>query len=74
MLEFWIDPDSPYHKDVFASGKEFIFYCNGAWRSALAADVAQQMGLEPVCEMAGGFTAWKHAGFPVVERPARRRS
>jgi rhodanese-related sulfurtransferase len=71
MLEFWIDPDSPYHKDVFASGKEFIFYCNGAWRSALACDVALQMGLEPVCEMAGGFTAWKNAGLPVAERPKK---
>ena len=68
MLEFWIDPDSPYYKDVFAPGKEFVFYCNGAWRSALAADVAQQMGLEPVVEMDGGFTAWKNAGFPVAER------
>ena len=68
MLEFWIDPDSPYHKDIFASGKEFIFYCNGAWRSALACDVARQMGLEPVCEMDGGFTAWKKAGLPVAER------
>lgn len=68
MLEFWIDPASPYHKDVFASGKDFVFYCNGAWRSALATDVAQQMGLEPVCEMDGGFTAWKSAGFPVAER------
>ena len=46
MLEFWLDPDSPYHKDVFAADKEFIFYCNGAWRSAHAADVARQMGLE----------------------------
>ena len=72
MLEFWIDPDSPYHKDVFASGKSFIFYCNGAWRSALATDVAQQMGLAPVCEMDGGFTAWKNAGFPVAERPTRK--
>jgi rhodanese-related sulfurtransferase len=71
MLEFWIDPDSPYHKEVFASGKEFIFYCNGAWRSALAADVAQQMGLEPVCELDGGFTAWKSAGLPVAQRPRR---
>jgi rhodanese-related sulfurtransferase len=71
MLEFWIDPDSPYHKEVFASGKEFVFYCNGAWRSALAADVAQQMGLESVCEMDGGFTAWKNAGFPVAERPRK---
>jgi rhodanese-related sulfurtransferase len=72
MLEFWIDPDSPYHKDVFASGKAFVFYCNGAWRSALAADVAGQMGLEPVYEMDGGFAAWKKAGYPVAERPGRR--
>jgi len=68
MLEFWIDPDSPYYKDVFTPGKEFVFYCNGAWRSALAADVAQQMGLETVVEMDGGFTAWKNKGFPVAER------
>ena len=72
MLEFWIDPDSPYHKDIFASGKEFVFYCNGAWRSALATDVAQQMGLEPVLEMDGGFAAWKKAGFPVAERSAKK--
>lgn len=72
MLEFWIDPDSPYHKDVFASGKTFVFFCNGAWRSALAADVAQQMGLEPVCEMDGGFAAWKAAGFPVAERTRKK--
>jgi rhodanese-related sulfurtransferase len=68
MLEFWVDPESPYHKEVFASGKEFVFYCNAAWRSALAADVAQQMGLDRVCEMDGGFTAWKTAGHPVAER------
>jgi rhodanese-related sulfurtransferase len=74
MLEFWIDPDSPYYKDVFGSGKEFIFYCNGAWRSALATDVAQQMGLAPVCEMDGGFTAWKNAGFPVAERASKKSS
>ena len=72
MLEFWIDPDSPYYKEVFGSGKNFIFYCNGAWRSALATDVAQQMGLEPVYEMDGGFAAWKKAGFPVAERPSKK--
>ena len=72
MLEFWIDPDSPYYKDAFAPGKEFVFYCNGAWRSALACDVAQQMGLGPVVEMDGGFTAWKRAGYPVAERPQRK--
>jgi rhodanese-related sulfurtransferase len=74
MLEFWIDPDSPYHKEVFASGKQFIFYCNGAWRSALATDVARDMGLEPVAELEGGFTAWKNAGLPVAERPRKASS
>ena len=68
MLEFWIDPESPYHRDVFVKGKEFVFFCNGAWRSALAADVAQQMGVENVSEMDGGFTAWKNAGHPVAEK------
>ena len=74
MLEFWVDPDSPYYKDVFAPGKEFVFFCNAAWRSALACDVVQQMGLEPVCEMDGGFTAWKSAGYPVAERAKRQPS
>jgi rhodanese-related sulfurtransferase len=72
LLEFWIDPESPYFKDVFGSGKEFVFYCNGAWRSALAADTAQAMGLERVTEMDGGFAAWKSAGFPVAERRAKK--
>ena len=72
MLEFWLDPDSPYHKDVFAADKEFVFYCNGAWRSALAADVAQQMGLERVVEMDGGFAEWKKKGSPVAEKAAKK--
>jgi rhodanese-related sulfurtransferase len=72
MLEFWIDPESPYHKDVFASGKEFVFYCNLGWRSALAADVAQQMGLERVLDMEGGFNAWKERGLPVAERAQKK--
>src|SRR5512132_4596796 len=72
MLECWIDPDSPYHKDVFAADKEVVFYCNGAWRSALAADVAQQMGLEAVVEMDGGFAAWKSKGYPVADKPAKK--
>ena len=65
MLEFWVDPDSPYHKDVFAADKEFVFYCNGAWRSALAADVLQQMGYTNVFSMAGGWKAWKDSGAPI---------
>ena len=68
MLEFWIDQTSPYARDVFVKGKEFVFFCNGAWRSALAADTAQQMGLEHVSELDGGFTAWKNAGHPVAEK------
>ena len=36
MIEFWVDPESPYHKDIFASGKTFVFYCRSGWRSALA--------------------------------------
>ncbi|HEY0833949.1 MAG TPA: rhodanese-like domain-containing protein [Azospirillum sp.] len=71
MLEFWVDPDSPYHKPVFASGKRFIFYCASAWRSALATDVVQRMGLEPVCHLQGGFKAWKEAGLPVAPMPEK---
>ena len=65
MLEFWICPDSPYHKPVFAEEKEFVFFCAGAMRSALAAKVAQDMGLRPVAHMLGGFGGWKKAGAPV---------
>lgn len=66
MLEFWVDPDSPYHKPIFASGKRFVFYCASAWRSALATDTVRAMGLEPVCHLEGGFKAWKEAGLPVA--------
>jgi rhodanese-related sulfurtransferase len=65
MLEFWIDPDSPYHKPVFAQDKKFVFFCAGGWRSALAAATAKDMGLQPVAHMDGGFAAWKKAGGPV---------
>jgi rhodanese-related sulfurtransferase len=65
MLEFWIDPASPYYKDFFASGNRFVFFCGGGWRSALAAKAAQDMGLTPVCHVEGGFGAWKSAGAPV---------
>lgn len=64
MLEFWIDPDSPYHRDLFAADKKFVFYCASAWRSALATLTAQQMGLN-ACHIAGGFTAWKEAQGPI---------
>jgi rhodanese-related sulfurtransferase len=64
MLEFWIDPESPYAKPVFAEDKRFIFFCAGGWRSALAAKTAQEMGLENVAHIEGGFGAWKQAGGP----------
>ncbi len=64
MLEFWIDPESPYHKEIFSSGKHFVFFCAGGWRSALAARTALEMGLETVSHVEGGFSAWKDAGLP----------
>lgn len=65
MLEFWIDPESPYHKPVFASGKRFVFYCGSGWRSSLSAKTAQDMGLENVTHIGGGYTAWRAASAPV---------
>ena len=65
MLEFWIDPDSPYYKDLFGSGKRFVFYCQSGWRSALATQTVQRMGLPNVCHVGGGFRAWADAGHPV---------
>ena len=64
MLEFWVDPQSPYARDVFQSGQRFIFFCAGGLRSALAAKSVQEMGLSPVCHMAGGYSAWKKNDYP----------
>jgi len=68
MLEFWVDPDSPYYREIFGSGKIFILYCGSAWRSALATAALQEMGLEPVTHIEGGFSAWKKAGYPIAQR------
>jgi rhodanese-related sulfurtransferase len=65
MLEFWIDPESPYAKPIFQGDKKFIFHCAGGLRSALAAKTAQDMGLKPVAHMGGGFAAWRDAGGPI---------
>ena len=64
MLEFWVAPDSDYHKDIFASGKKFIFFCALGHRSALATFAIQNMGLSPVAHIKGGYTAWKKSGAP----------
>ncbi|UWQ48745.1 rhodanese-like domain-containing protein [Leisingera caerulea] len=68
MLEFWIDRDSPYHKPVFNQDKTYVFYCASAWRSALSAKAAMEMGLKPVVHLEGGFTEWAKQGGPVVPR------
>ena len=69
MLEFWIDPASPYYKPVFGEDKQFVFFCAGGLRSVLAAKTAQDMGLKPVAHMIGGFGAWKAAGGAIETGP-----
>ena len=73
MLEFWVDPESPYAREVFQSGRRFLFFCAGGLRSVLAAKTVQDMGLRPVCHLEGGFAAWKAAGGPVEPVEPRRR-
>ena len=64
MLEFWVDPHSPYHKPQMA-GRPLILFCASSWRSALSADTLQKMGVDDVAEIDGGFKAWESAGAPV---------
>ncbi len=65
MLEFWVDPQSPYHKTMFADeSREFILFCGLGWRSALAAKTLQDMGMTNVAHMDGGYTEWVKAGAP----------
>ena len=71
MLEFWVDPESPYFKPVFAPGKRFVLFCAAGWRSALATKTLQDMGLSNVCHIEGGFGAWKAAGAPVQPYPRK---
>lgn len=73
MLEFWIDPESPYHKELFSSGKSFVFFCAAGWRSALATKTAQDMGLQNVAHIEGGFGAWREAGLPIEPLPEKKR-
>jgi len=69
MLEFWLDPASPYFKPAFGADRKFVFFCAGGMRSALATKTAQDMGLKPVAHIVGGFGAWKKAGGPVEGGP-----
>ena len=72
MLEFWVDPDSPYHREVFASEKKFVLFCAASWRSALATTTLTEMGMSNVTHFDGGFDAWKYAGLPVKPYPSSK--
>ena len=65
MLEFWVDPASPYHKPPLATDRTLVLFCASAWRSALSAKALKDMGVEKVAEIEGGFSAWKAGGHPV---------
>jgi len=67
MLEFWIDPESPYAKPVFQEDKRFVFYCQSGWRSALATAVAGRLGLQQAAHLEGGFSSWKAFGGPIAD-------
>ena len=65
MLEFWVDPESPYHKKIFADeSKEFILFCGAGWRSALATKTLQDMGMTNVAHIDGGYAEWVKQGAP----------
>lgn len=67
MLEFWVDPESPYFKDVFAQDKKFVFHCASGWRSAISVATLQEMGFE-AAHLRDGFGGWEKAGGPVVKK------
>jgi rhodanese-related sulfurtransferase len=69
MLEFWVDPQSPYYKSVFAEGKSFILYCQADWRGVLAAATLADMGMPGVLHLEGGYGEWRKAGGPTAARP-----
>lgn len=71
MLEFWVDPASPYFKPVFGEDRQFVLYCASGWRSALATKTLQDMGMSNVAHVAGGFTAWKADGGPTGPKPSK---
>ena len=73
MLEFWVDPDSPYYKPVLGDeDKQYVLFCGAGWRSALAAKALQDMGMTNVAHIDGGFTEWAKQGAPVESYEAHR--
>ncbi len=70
MIEFWVDPESPYHKEIFAEDKQFIFHCASGWRSAITVATLQDMGFE-AAHLKEGFSTWEKQGGP-VEIPEKK--
>ena len=69
MIEFWLDPESPYHRDIYADAdKTYVLFCNAEWRSALCAKSLQDMGIKNVAQLFGGLPAWRDAGGPTEEK------
>lgn len=64
MLEFWVDPDSPYFKEIFGQDKQFVFHCASGWRSALSVATLQDMGFD-AAHLKEGFSTWEKQGGPV---------
>jgi len=73
MLEFWVDPESPYFKPVFGEAKTFILYCQADWRGTLAAAALGDMGMDNVLHLEGGYGEWKKAGGPTGARPEKKK-
>ena len=73
MLEFWIDPASPYYKDVFGADREFILFCASGGRTSLSTKTLQDMGLPKVSHIVTGFAGWKEDGLPVQDYQPRKR-
>lgn len=74
LLEFWVDPESPYYKPIFGEGKRLILYCASAWRSALATETLQRMGVPNASHLEGGYSAWKAAQLPTAEKSSKKHS
>jgi len=73
MLEFWVDPESPYYKPVFTDDKTFILYCQADWRGVLAAATLTEMGMTNVLHLNGGFGEWRKAGGPTGPKPEKKK-
>lgn len=65
MLEFWVDPESPYYKPALDDGRKLVLFCGSGWRSALSVKTLQDMGVDNIAHVEGGFKGWKEAGLPV---------